>query len=102
MAQAEHDPDAACVVVSTSADLAVAVEAALTGLLAGAPRAEICRRALATSGAVLTADTLDEALDFATRYAPEHLSVMTEAAAEDARRVPTAVRPFRQLSGVTG
>lgn len=94
MAQAEHDPDAACVVVSTSADLAVAVEAALTGLLAGAPRAEICRRALATSGAVLTADTLDEALDFATRYAPEHLSVMTEAAAEDARRVPTAGTTF--------
>jgi histidinol dehydrogenase len=94
IAQAEHDPDAACVVVTTSGELARAVEDALAELLAEAPRAEICRRALASSGAVLVTETLDEALDFATRYAPEHLSIMTEAAAEDARKVRTAGTTF--------
>jgi len=94
MAQAEHDPDAACVAVTTSSELAAAVEAALTEELARAPRAEICRRALATSGAVLVADSLDEATRFATGYAPEHLSVMTADAASDARAVPTAGTTF--------
>jgi histidinol dehydrogenase len=94
LAQAEHDPDAACVAVVTSPDLATAVELALATELAEAPRADICRRALATSGAVLTADSPDEAVRFAARYAPEHLSVMTADAARVARRVPTSGTTF--------
>jgi len=94
MAQAEHDPDAACVLVTTSEDNAAAVEAELAAQLAGAPRADICRRAFATSGAILIASTVDEAVDFANRYAPEHLSVMTEDAARDAREVRTAGTAF--------
>jgi histidinol dehydrogenase len=94
MAQAEHDPDAACVAVTTSQRLAAAVEAELATALVDAPRAEICRRALATSGAVMVADSLAEALDFARRYAPEHLSVMTKDAGADARTVQTAGTTF--------
>jgi histidinol dehydrogenase len=37
---------------------------------------------------------MDEALDFTNRYAPEHLSVMTAAAAADARKVRTAGTTF--------
>jgi histidinol dehydrogenase len=94
LAQAEHDPDAACVVVTTDTRLASDVEASLSELLADAPRAEICRQALATSGAVLIADSLPEALDFVDRYAPEHLSVMTRDAATDARAIRTAGTTF--------
>jgi histidinol dehydrogenase len=94
MAQAEHDPDAACVAVTTSARLAATIEVELALTLAAAPRADICRKALAESGAVLVADALDEAMRFATSYAPEHLSVMTAEAARDARRVPTAGTTF--------
>ena len=94
LAQAEHDPDAACVVVTTHAPLAAEVEAALAELLEEAPRADICRQALASAGAVLVADALGEALDFVERYAPEHLSVMTRNAAEDARAVRTAGTTF--------
>jgi histidinol dehydrogenase len=94
IAQAEHDPDAACVAVTTDASLASEVERALTELLAVTPRAEVCRRALATSGAVLIADAMDVALDFVNRYAPEHLSVMTRDAAADARAVRTAGTVF--------
>ena len=81
-------------VVTTDERLAADVEAALAELLPDAPRAEICRAALATSGAVLIADTPAEALDFVNRYAPEHLSVMTRDAAVDARAVRTAGTTF--------
>lgn len=94
LAQAEHDPDAACVVVTTYEPLASDVEATLAELLDGAPRADICRQALATAGAVLVADSLAEALDFVERYAPEHLSVMTGDAAADARAIRTAGTTF--------
>ena len=94
MAQAEHDPDAGCVLVTTSERIARETEAALARQLEDAPRAEICRQALAAAGAILTADSLDEAIDFTVRWAPEHLSVMTADAAAVARRVPTAGTTF--------
>lgn len=94
MAQAEHDPDAACVLVTTSDRVAREAEEALARQLADAPRAEICRQAFQAAGAVLVADTLEEAVDFTVRYAPEHLSVMTADAAAVARRIPTAGTTF--------
>lgn len=98
MAQAEHDPDAACVLVTTSEALAAAVEAALAAELATAPRRDICAKALATSGAILVADDLDEAIAFVNAYAPEHLSVMTAYAARDARCITTAGSTFVGLA----
>ncbi len=94
MAQAEHDPDAACVMVTTSERVARETEGALARQLDDAPRGEICRQAFAAAGAILTADSLDEAIDFTARWAPEHLSVMTADAAAVARRVPTAGTTF--------
>ena len=90
MAQAEHDPDAACVLVTTSAQLAANVEVALVDQLQSAPRAEICIQAFRSAGAILTADSLEEAMVFTRRYAPEHLSIMTVDAAADAKCVGTA------------
>ena len=94
MAQAEHDPDAACVLVTTSEGLVAAVEVALAAELDTAPRGDICRQALATSGGVFVAASMDEAVGFTNRYAPEHLSVMAAGAAELARRVRTAGTTF--------
>jgi histidinol dehydrogenase len=91
---AEHDPDACCVLVTTSEAFAAAAEEALAAELATAPRAEICAQAFGTAGAILLASDLDEAVDFTERYAPEHLSVMTANAAADARRVTTAGTTF--------
>lgn len=90
VAQAEHDPDTASVLVSTSEQLIGNVETELVEILAETPRAEIVRSALAASGALLWADSLDDAIAFANRYAPEHAAVMTENAALDARRLLTA------------
>ena len=92
LAQAEHDPDAAAVLISVDATLPSRVAQALGRLLAAQPRAEIVRRALASRGALLVADSLASALAFANRYAPEHLVLMVaepRAALADVRAAGT-------------
>ena len=74
LAQAEHDPDAAVVVVVLGDAAAAGRIAAIIGdHLTSEPRAEIITQALHRRGALLAADDLDQALAFAQRYAPEHL-----------------------------
>jgi len=90
LAQAEHDPDASCVLVSTSDAVAREAEHALAAYLSGAPRREISSRALAEAGGVLVAASMAQALDFTERYAPEHLSLLTERAREHARGIRNA------------
>jgi len=94
LAQAEHDPDAACVMVTTSAEVARSTRDALARLLDVAPRREVAAAALARAGAIIVCDALEDALAFARAYAPEHLSIMTTNAATDATRVPTAGTTF--------
>jgi histidinol dehydrogenase len=74
LAQAEHDPNAACVLVTTDASLAGRVGDEVARLLAQAPRKEIIERALAHSGYVVVGD-LDEGMAAMDRIAPEHLSI---------------------------
>jgi len=78
LAQAEHDPDAAAVLVATSRELAEAVAGELERLVPQVPRGEIVREALARNSAILIADSLEEAIAFANDYAPEHLEVLTD------------------------
>ena len=91
LAQAEHDPDAAAVLVATDASLIERVAQEMDRLLADQPRADIIRAALAARGALLTATTLDDAVRFAAGYAPEHLLVMT--------RDPRALLPSIRAAG---
>ncbi len=74
LAQAEHDPNAACVLVTTDAALADAVGDAVKRMAAGARRREIVEKALDHSGYIVAGD-LDEAVETVDGIAPEHLSV---------------------------
>ena len=76
-AQAEHDPDASAVLVSTSEAQLSQVFVALNELTATAPRGDVVRAALAQNGALLLAADNDELVAFANAYAPEHLLVLT-------------------------
>ena len=87
IAQAEHDPDAAAVLVATDADLLDRTRAELERRTRNAPRRRIVRAALAARGGLLLADDLDEALAFASDYAPEHLLLAVEAPRAAALRV---------------
>lgn len=94
LAQAEHDPDASCVLVSTARGVAEETERILVDLLEDAPRGLIARRALADQGGILLAESIEQALEFTDRYAPEHLSVMTAEAASHARVLRNAGTTF--------
>lgn len=72
LAQAEHGTDSQVLLLSDSASLLSRVESALREQLAGLPRAEIARVALAGSRLILV-DALADAFDISNTYAPEHL-----------------------------
>ena len=74
LAQAEHDPNAACILITTDKNLPGKVGKEITALLATAPRKEIIEKALNNSGYTLVAD-MEEAIAASDRVAPEHLSI---------------------------
>lgn len=84
IAQAEHDPVAAVVLVTDSLRLEERVLAALEEQIAVAPRAEIVRAALAARGAMVRVGSLDEAVRFSKDWAPEHLLLAVRPEREDA------------------
>jgi histidinol dehydrogenase len=80
MAQAEHDPRAACYLVTVDPTLPDKVEDALELLLHDAPRADIIRRSLEDNGQVIVCSDIVAALDTVDLVAPEHLEIqMAEA-----------------------
>ena len=76
LAQAEHDPLALAMLVTTSEAVAQAVVAELGRLLPRLSRAEIARRSLSDRGVILIAEHLDQALALANDLAAEHLELM--------------------------
>jgi histidinol dehydrogenase len=74
LAQAEHDPNAACILITTDAGLPGKVGRAVEEMTAQAPRKEIIVQALRNSGYVIVRD-LDEAVAASDAVAPEHLSI---------------------------
>ena len=74
LAQAEHDPNAACILITTDKNLPGKVGHEMAELLTRAPRKEIIEKALNNSGYTLVAD-LDDAITASDRVAPEHLSI---------------------------
>ena len=75
LAQAEHDPDAASVLVSTSAQLIDEVATIIAREISAQPRASIIRNAMRARGALLLAEDDAEMLAFNQRYAPEHVAL---------------------------
>ena len=75
VAQAEHDPQAAVVCVAVGDEVAAQVADAVATILPDVARGEIVRASLGTAGGLLVAQTYDEAIAFANRYAAEHLQL---------------------------
>lgn len=80
LAQAEHDPQALAILVTTSPEIANRVIEELESQLPKLSRAGIARKSLAARGVVLIADSLDEAIEIANQLAAEHLELMIEGA----------------------
>ena len=102
VAQAEHDELAACLLITTDPGLADRTDAELGGQVAGARHRERVEAALAGQSACVLVDGVDAALAVADAWAPEHLEIQAERAAELAWRVRNAgavfVGPFAPVS----
>lgn len=94
VAQAEHDPLAACLLVTPSESLAQAVNEALAEEVAATRHAGRVREALAGQGAAVLVTDLDQAVAVTDAFAPEHLEVQTADAAVVAARVRSAGAVF--------
>ncbi len=73
LAQAEHDPRASVVVLTTDAGWAATLERAVAELLPLEPRADVIEAALSARGGVLVAASVEALIAFANAYAAEHL-----------------------------
>ena len=80
MAQAEHDPLAACYLVTFSEEYATAVEAAVAEHVKNSTRAEITMTSLNEQGLVVVCQDMQQALDVVNVIAPEHLEMHVENA----------------------
>ena len=94
VAQAEHDPQAACLLVTDSPQLLDAVDAELERQVAVTRHAERVRAAFADQSAHVLVDDLDAGLALLDAWAPEHLEVLTADAPDRARRVRSAGAVF--------
>ena len=76
MAQAEHDPSSASILVTDSQKLADKVNKNIDAMLPKAKRKEIIEAAFQNSGIVVT-DSMDHAVEIINEMAPEHLVIQT-------------------------
>jgi histidinol dehydrogenase len=76
LAQAEHDPLASALLITTTDSLATEVQGAVERQLATLPTAETARQSLAARGGAVVVDTVETALELANEYAPEHLCLL--------------------------
>lgn len=90
MAQAEHDPEAQVLLVSTSKEVAEAVAATLERLVPAADRRIVIEASLKEHGALLVAPDLDAAVTFCNEYAAEHVEIHTDDAIAVMRRIRNA------------
>lgn len=78
LAQAEHDPMASAILLTTSDHLANSVLFELERQVAALSRASIAGESLAANGAIVIVPTLDDAFNLANSYAPEHLCLLLD------------------------
>ncbi|MFC3210400.1 histidinol dehydrogenase [Planomicrobium okeanokoites] len=90
LSQAEHDPMASAVLLTTDVALAKAVSEEVERQLMELPRQSIARAAIEDFGAIYLGETMEELIAAANQLAPEHLEIMTVNAVEDAEKVKHA------------
>ena len=94
IAQAEHDPLAACLLITPDAGLAGRVEAELAHRIPSASHRERVEAALSGQSALVLTGDIGAALAVADAWAPEHLEIQARNAGKLARRVRSAGAVF--------
>ena len=90
LSQAEHDPDAGAILVTTSSKQAEDVAKRLKSLIPTLARREIIEASFANRSAIIVAKDLEEIFEAVNEFAPEHLEVLTKQPFEDLHRIRNA------------
>ena len=78
LSQAEHDPLASSILLTTSKELADKVSEEIDGFLQTLSRADIMRQSLDNYGRIFVSDNMDELIDAANEIASEHMEIVTK------------------------
>lgn len=90
LSQAEHDPLACAVLITTSDGLAEQVADEVEKQLSTLPREAIARQSIENYGHIYVAESMEQAIEAVNSLAPEHLEVITDKAVEVADQVSHA------------
>jgi histidinol dehydrogenase len=90
LAQSEHDPLAAAIMVTDSIGLAAEVSKEVEKQLRSLERRDIAAEALQNQGLIAVVDDIGQAIELANLYAPEHLSLMVKDADAYVERITNA------------
>ena len=90
LAQAEHDPLAAPILITDSPALADTVADELFEQSADLPRRDVALAAFANRGGIALVESIDAGVELADLYAPEHLAIVTADAEERSAQVRNA------------
>jgi len=90
LAQAEHDPLASAILITTSRRLADEVNREVEQQLKGLSRQAIPAESLENKGMIVIVNSVDEAIELANIYAPEHLCLMMDKATSYIDKVSNA------------
>ncbi len=94
LSQAEHDPKAKAILLTTSQSLAQGVALELEKQIPLLPRGETAKASILTGGKIVVLDSLEQAMDWSNRFAPEHLELSVEKPFEWIDRVKNAGAVF--------
>jgi histidinol dehydrogenase len=90
IAQAEHDTLAQSTLITTSRKLASDVQIEITKQLSDLPRKQIAIDSLEKNGKIVIVDSIEEAIELANIYAPEHLELLFENAEKYLNKITNA------------
>ena len=90
LAQAEHDPLASAILITTSLKLANEVKLEIEQQLEGLERKDIINESLDNKGIIVVVTNLKQAIELANLYAPEHLCLAVEEASSYVDQVTNA------------
>ena len=90
LAQAEHDPLASAILITTSKRLANGVNQEVERQLKGVGRQAIAAESIKNRGLIAVVASVNEAIELANLYAPEHLYLMIKGADRYVERIANA------------
>ncbi|MCQ2443392.1 MAG: histidinol dehydrogenase [Oscillospiraceae bacterium] len=94
MSQAEHDRMASAILITTSMELAQAVDKELVRQMGYLTRSEIMEESFRNFGAAIVCDTMERAAELANIEAPEHLEICTAHPREVLKHIKNAGAVF--------